>query len=162
MWFNPAVNIRASLVAQFVISTIVNFLRESRDLSRSFHCFKQDSRRKPLPPNGYTKVCGRGGRTTRRRCIVPAGQASHLMCANYWFSPAARIRRTMIARRATRAKDERQRQNCGNGESRKVHACTRHLDVWSCLMWPRCVLAASSSFSHLSVAGSGETWRVTN
>jgi len=31
---------RASLVAQFVISRIVNFLRESRDLSRSFHCFK--------------------------------------------------------------------------------------------------------------------------
>ena len=31
---------KASLVAQFLIPRIVNFLRESRDLSGSFHCFK--------------------------------------------------------------------------------------------------------------------------
>jgi len=31
---------RASLIAQFVISRITNFLRESPDLSRSVHCFK--------------------------------------------------------------------------------------------------------------------------
>ena len=37
---HPAVVTKASLIAQFVISRIINFLRESRDLSRSFHCFK--------------------------------------------------------------------------------------------------------------------------
>jgi len=33
------------------------------------------------------------------------------------------------------------------------------LDVWSCLMQPKCMLVASSSFSHLSVAGSGDVTR---
>jgi len=40
-------------------------------------------------------------------------------------------------------------------------------DDWSCLMQPRCVvhtciLVASGSFSRLSIAGSGETWCLTN
>jgi len=48
--------------------------------------------------------------------------------------------------------------------AKAVSRCPGRLKL---LMQPRCVvqtriLAASSSFSHLSVAGSGETWRVTD